>query len=50
MQLCNQNFFRAGEVLELGYFDKHFVKNTQKSALAGKDFRFFFLDALKTTF
>ena len=49
MQLCNQNFFRAGEVVELGYFDKHFVKNTQ-SALAGKDFRIFFLGALKTTF
>ena len=44
------NVSDAGSV-ELGHFDKHFVKHTRKRSSARKHFGFFFLlDAVKTTF
>ena len=39
-----------GEFVELGHFDKHFVKNTQKRAPQGNVLEFFFLHTLKTIF
>ena len=36
--------------MELGHFDKHFVKNTQKRAPQGNVLEFFFLNTLKTIF
>ena len=30
MQVCNQKYFRAGGIVELGHLDKHFVKNKKK--------------------
>ena len=46
---CNQKYFRAGGIVELGHFDKHFVKNTRKRGPVRKDFVVFFLDTFKTT-
>ena len=43
------NVSDAGFV-ELGHFDKHFVKHTRKGAPQGKILEFFLLDTLKTTF
>ena len=37
-------------LVELGHFDKNFVKNTRKKALQEKTLKFFFLDTLKTIF
>ena len=42
-------FQGSGGFVELGHFDKLFVKNTKKGA-AGKRFGAFLLDILKTTF
>ena len=36
--------------MELGHFDKHFVKNTRKKVPLEKILEFFLLDTLKTTF
>ena len=36
--------------MELGHFDKHFVKNTGKKGPAGKNFVDFLQDAVKATF
>ena len=36
--------------MELGHFDKHFLKNTTKRDHERKHFGFFFQDAFKTTF
>ena len=36
--------------MELGHFDKRFVKNTRKKAPQGKILELFSLDTLKTTF
>ena len=36
--------------MELGHFDKHFVKNTRKKVPPEKILEFFLLDTLKTTF
>ena len=37
--MLNQKFYGSGgEVVKLGHFDKHFVKNTRKRGLAGKHF------------
>ena len=41
---------REGRFVELGCFDKDFVKNTGKRDPAVKYFEVFFLDTLKTTF
>ena len=48
----NQKLFRAGgsNVVELGHFDKHFVKNTRKKGLQSSIFEFFLLDTLKNIF
>ena len=34
-------FQGRGDFVELGQFDKYFVKNTRKKGLAGKNFRVF---------
>ena len=39
-QACNQKFFGKFFV-ELGYFNKHIVKNTRKKRTAGKKFGVF---------
>ena len=36
--------------MELGHFDKHFVKNTREKLKPEKMFEFFHLNTLKTTF
>ena len=36
-----ENFQGRGGFVEIGHFDKHFVKNTRKKGLAGKNFRVF---------
>ena len=43
MQVSHQKFFRArGEkFVELGHFNKDFVKNTRKKGSVGKHFRVF---------
>ena len=33
---AHQKFFRAGDFVELGPFDKHFIKNTRKKGSTGK--------------
>ena len=43
-------FQGRGGFVELGHFDKLFVKNTKKKALPGKILELFLLDTLKTTF
>ena len=43
-------FQGRGGFVELGHFDKHFVKNTRKKAPPRKILEFFLLDTLKTTF
>ena len=37
-------------LVELGHFDKHFVKTQEKKVSQGKILEFFLLDTLKTTF
>ena len=39
-----------GSFVELGHFDKFFVKNTRKKSTQGKILELFLLDTLKTTF
>ena len=48
----NQIFFRAGGgwFVELGHFDKHFVKNTKKRVPQGNILKPFLLDTPKTIF
>ena len=48
MQLCNQKMFRIGKgFVELGYFDKHFVRNHKKKRPHKETFwRFFLLDTI----
>ena len=36
--------------VELGHFNKHFIKNTRNRGPAGNILKFFLLDTLKTTF
>ena len=43
-------FQGRGGFVELGHFNKHFVKNTIKNAPQGKIMELFLLDTLKTTF
>ena len=43
-------FQGRGGFVELGHFDKHFVKNTRKKVPLEKILEFFLLDTLKTTF
>ena len=54
VQVLNQKFFRAGgwRFVELGHFNKYFVKNTRKKDQTQQRniLEFFFLDILKTTF
>ena len=45
------NIFQdRGGFVELGHFDKHFVKNARKKRPQGNILVFFLLDTLKTTF
>ena len=52
VQAPNQKFFRLGELdtSELGYIDKHFLKNAKRRSHMETFLRFFLLDTLKTTF
>ena len=43
-----EGFQSRGDFVELGHFDKHFVKNARKKRLAGKHFSIAYY--LKTTF
>ena len=36
--------------MEIGHFDKHFVKNTRKKRPNEKHLEYFLLDTMKTTF
>ena len=36
--MCSQKYFRAGGIVELGHFDKHFDKNKRKRGPVRKDF------------
>ena len=38
------------DFVELGHFDKHFVKHTRKKAPQGNILQFLLLNTLKTTF
>ena len=42
--------FQGRGFVELGHFDKHFIKNTQTKDPAGKIFGVFLQDTIKTTF
>ena len=43
-------FLGRGDFMKFGHFNKHLVKNTRKEGPTGKNFAFFSLDTLKTTF
>ena len=43
-------FQGRGGFVELGHFDKHFVKNTRKKVPPENILEFFLLDSFKTTF
>ena len=43
-------FQGRGDFVELGHFDKLFVKNTHKKGPQGKILELFLIDTLKTTF
>ena len=47
---ATRNFSGHWSFVELGHFDKHFVKNTRKKGPAWKIWEFFLLDTLKTIF
>ena len=41
---------KRGGVVELGHFDKHFIKTTKRKGPTGNILKFFLLGILKTTF
>ena len=43
-------FQSRGGFVQLGHFNKHFIKKLRKKAPQGKTLEFFLLDSLKTTF
>ena len=48
---CKKNNFQGREgFVELGHFDKYFVKNARKKVPQGNISEFFLLDTLKTAF
>ena len=48
--VLQENFQGRGGFVELGHFDRRFVKSTKKMAPQGKNLELFLLDSLKTTF
>ena len=45
-----ENFQDRWDFVELGHFNKHFIKSTRKNANEGIILEFFLLDILKTLF
>ena len=45
-----ETFQGWGGFVKLGYFDKHFIKKSRKTAPQGKILEFLLLDARKTAF
>ena len=45
-----ENFQDRRDFVELGHFNKHFIKSTRKKANEGIILEFFLLDILKTLF
>ena len=50
LRRATRNFQGRESFMELGHFDKLFVKNTQKKIPQDKILELLFLDTLKTTF